>query len=63
MKFTDLQIGYIEDKIINALSPVYMILQEPDKITETKIKLMLGRIEKTVKIIRNLRPKHKRIPK
>ena len=63
MKFSESQIKWLEDRLINKIAPVHTILQTTlygKSITERDVNIMLDRLEAMVKSIRHLRPKHKR---
>ena len=63
MKFSEPQVKWLEDRLINKIAPIHMTLQTifyGKTITKRDVNVMLNRLEAMVKDIRYLRPKHKR---
>jgi hypothetical protein len=60
--YTEEQIKELEDKLINALSPVhgYIEMYKGKVLPKTKADSMLSRLNFVVEYIRNMRPEHER---
>jgi hypothetical protein len=62
VKFSAEQIRELEDKVINFISPMHMILQQVDikGLTKKDVNLMLSDLNRLIKYIRELRPAEQR---
>jgi hypothetical protein len=62
VKFSTDQIRELEDKIINFISPMHMLLQQVDTkgLTKKDVHLMLSDLNRLIKYIRELRPAEQR---
>ena len=58
VKFSTEQIRELEDKVINFISPMHMILQQVDTkgLSKKDVHLMLSDLNRLIKYIRELRP-------